>query len=205
MRRIDVKSYLSARKEDLQRQAGVVKDFSVFDFSYIPAEPLMREEAKNIIDALLRYDHSGIPKNLAVFGSRGSGKTLMMRYLAHELRAETSLNLLYCNVRNHNTSFKVLAQLLRAQARGASLDELFLRFRQKYPKKTVVVLDEIDLMSPKDRHMEILYRLSRSRNNYMVILLSNSPRLMQVIDPSSRSTLQPEVTHFRNYDAGHIY
>jgi len=205
VRNIDVRNYLSGRKEDLKREAGVVKDFSVFDFSDIPPDPLMREEGKSIIDALLRYDHSGIPKNLAIFGSRGSGKTLMMRYLAHELRSETSLNLLCCNVRNHNTSFEILAQLLRAQARGASLDELFLRFRKKYPEKTAVILDEIDLMSPKDWHMEILYRLSRSSNNYMVILLSNSPRLLQVIDPSSRSTLQPEVTHFRNYDAKHIY
>ena len=202
---MDVRAYLRGRKEQLEEETGVVKEFSVFDFSYIPEHPLMRAEAKILIDALLRYDHTGIPKNLALFGSRGSGKTLMVRYLSKELAAETGLSMLYVNVRNHNTSFKILAHLLRVQARGASFDELFMRFRQMHPKKTVVVLDEIDLISPKDRHMEILYRLSRSANNYMVVLLSNSPRLLNAIDPSARSTLQPEIIHCKNYDAEQIF
>lgn len=183
---------------------GSVVDFSVFDFNYIPDQPLMREEAKPIIDAILRYDHTGIPKNMAIFGSRGSGKTLLVRFLASELSGDLSVPMLYCNVRNHNTSFKILAHVLRVQARGTSFDELFDRFRTAHPKGGVVVLDEVDLMSPKDRNMEILYRLSRSSTNYMVILLSNSPRLLQAIDASARSTLQPEVVHFSNYDAGQI-
>lgn len=205
VRRLDVQGYLRQRKEELKKEANIVRNFSVFDFNYIPAQPVMREETKVLIDAVLRYDHTGIPTNLAIFGSRGSGKTLMVRYLAKELGAETTLRVLYANVRHHNTSFKVLAHLLKAEARGASLDELFERFRERHPSKTVIVLDEVDLMSPKDRQMEILYRLSRCRNNYMVILLSNSPRLIQAIDPSARSTLQPEVVHFRNYDAEQIF
>jgi cell division control protein 6 len=60
-------------------------------------------------------------------------------------------------------------------------------------------------MNPKDRQMEILYRLSRSSSNYMVVLLSNNPKLIQAIDPSARSTLQPEVLHFKNYDAEQIF
>jgi len=79
---MDVRSYLRGRKERIRKEAGKVKDFSVFDFSFIPDRPLMREEAKPVADALLRYDHTGVPKNLALFGSRGCGKTLMLRYLA---------------------------------------------------------------------------------------------------------------------------
>ena len=84
---MDVRAYLRGRKEQLEEETGAVKDFSVFDFSYIPEHPLMRAEGKILIDALLRYDHTGIPKNLALFGSRGSGKTLMVRYLSKELAA----------------------------------------------------------------------------------------------------------------------
>lgn len=198
---MDVQCYLRERSDELRKETSAVKDFSAFDFSYIPAQPVMREEAKVLIDSILRYGHTGIPKNLAIFGSRGSGKTLMVRYLAEALHVETALHVLYANVRHHNTSFKVLAHLLKVEARGASLDELFNRFRQAHPNKTIIVLDEIDLMSAKDRQMEILYRLSRSGNNYLVVLLSNSPRLIHVMDPSTRSTLQPEIVHFRNYDA----
>jgi len=202
---MDVQMYLKGRQEAIRKEAGRIKDFSVFDFSYIPIQPVMREEAKILIDAILRYDHTGIPKNLALFGSRGSGKTLMVRYLAKELHSESGVKILYCNVRNHNTSFKIVEHLLRAPAKGASFTDLFAAFRAKYPGKTVVVLDEIDLMGPRDRNMEILYRLSRSRNNYMAVLLSNSPRLMQKLDVSTRSTLQPEIVHFRDYDAEQMY
>ena len=116
---MDVQAYLNGRKEQIKKEAGRVKDFSVFDFSHIPPQPVMREEAKVLIDAVLRYDHTGIPKNLALFGSRGSGKTLMVRYLAKELHSEDGVKILYCNVRNHNTSFKILECLLHAQAKGA--------------------------------------------------------------------------------------
>ncbi len=202
---MDVQTYLRGRKEQIKKESGQVKDFSVFDFSHIPAQPVMRDEAKILIDAILRYDHTGIPKNLALFGSRGSGKTLMVRYLAKELHTESGVQIVYCNVRNHNSSFKVLEYLLRAPAKGASFDDLFLAFRARYPKNTVVVLDEIDLMGARDRNMEILYRLSRSQGNYMTILLSNSPRLMQKLDASTRSTLQPEIVHFKDYDTEQAY
>ena len=153
---MDVQTYLKGRKEQIMKEAGRVKDFSVFDFSFIPAQPVMREEAKILIDAILRYDHTGIPKNLALFGSRGSGKTLMVQYMAKELHSDGGVRIIYCNVRNHNTSFKVLEYLLHAPAKGASFDDLFRAFREEYPGKTVIVLDEIDLMGARDRNMEIL-------------------------------------------------
>jgi cell division control protein 6 len=202
---MDVKTYLHTQKHRLRSQTSRVKDFTAFDFNYIPKQPIMRHEAKTIIDALLRYEHTGIPKNLAIFGTRGSGKTLMIRYLAEQLKTENTLTVLYCNIRSHNTSYKAIAHLLSAPARGTSLDELFTKFEQRYPAKTVVVLDEIDTMNPRDRNMEILYLLSRSPNNYMLILLSNNPRLLQALDESARSTLQPESMHFKNYDAHQIY
>ena len=103
---MDVQTYLRTRKEALRNHTGAVKNYTVFDFNYIPDQPLMRDEAKTIIDAILRYAHTGIPKNLAIFGSRGSGKTLMMRYLAQELHGDNTVTILYCNIRNHNTSFR---------------------------------------------------------------------------------------------------
>jgi Cdc6-like AAA superfamily ATPase len=73
--------YLSEQSRRLARSSRHIKDAGVFDFNYIPAEPLMREEAKPIIDACLRYLQTGIPNHLFIFGSRGSGKTLMVKYI----------------------------------------------------------------------------------------------------------------------------
>jgi Cdc6-like AAA superfamily ATPase len=69
----------------------------------------------------------------------------------------------------------------------------------------VLVLDEVDLLSEKDRNKDILYLLSRSQENYMAILLSNNPKFLGFLDESIRSTLQPEVVHFRNYSAPEVH
>jgi Cdc6-like AAA superfamily ATPase len=85
------------------------------------------------------------------------------------------------------------------------LSELYDRFCQEHPGKTVVLLDEIDLMSAKDKNREILYLLSRSENPYMVIMLSNNYHFLRDLDLSTKSTLQPVSIYFRNYDAAQIH
>jgi len=89
---------------------------------------------------------------MAVIGSRGSGKTLMLKHLQSVVPKQTSLEFFSANCRHYNTSFKILAHLLGEQLRGSSLPEYYERFLAKCRGKTVVVLDEIDLMSPKDRN-----------------------------------------------------
>jgi cell division control protein 6 len=178
-----------------------VKDFSVFDFNYIPDEPLMREECKHLIKEMLRFEMSGIPTHQAVIGSKGSGKTLTLKYLQKVMNTETKLNVIYANCREHNTSFKIFAYFLRVQARGASMSELYTKFCQNYRGKTVVLLDEVDLMSPKDKRRDILYFLSRSENPYMVIMLSNNYRVLNELDASTKSSLQPITVYFKNYNA----
>lgn len=62
-------------------------------------------------------------------------------------------------------------------------------------------MDEVDLLSDKNHHKDLLYLLARSANNYMAVLLSNHPRFLSRLDESIRSSLQPEMVHFRNYNA----
>lgn len=103
-----------------------------------------------------------------------------------------------------NTSFKILASLLGVRPRGCSLDELWQRFTNSRQGKIVSILDEVDLMSEKDKHKDILYLISRSPNNYMAILLSNNPKFLTALDESTKSTLQSEIIHFKNYNASEI-
>jgi cell division control protein 6 len=193
--------FLHQERKRSYSQSGQVKDFSVFDFNYIPEEPVMREEGKHLIREMIRFETTGIPTHQAILGTKGSGKTLTLKYLQKIVNTETNLNVIYANCREHNTSFKIFAQFLEVQARGASLSELYNRFCQKYQGKTVVLLDEIDLMSPKDKRRDILYFLSRSKNPYMVIMLSNNHRVLHELDDSTKSSLQPKTMYFKNYDA----
>lgn len=199
-----ITDYLDCQARLLDESSAQIKDFRVFDFNYIPDEPLMREEAKPIIDACLRYLKTGIANHLFVFGSRGCGKTLTVRYLQQELGQRGDATLLYVNCRQHNTSFKILAHLLGVRPRGTSLSELWHRFCEMHAGRVVLILDEIDLLSDKDRHKDILYLLARSERNHMGVLLSNHPKFLNRLDESIRSSLQPEMVFFRNYDAQEI-
>lgn len=201
---MDIKSYMLERRRNINKQASTISDYSIFDFNYVPQNPLIREETKQIIDAFLKYEKTNIPVNQVIFGSRGSGKTLMIKYLEQIFRTDSTLNILYANVRYYSTSFKILAHLLNVSSRGLSLSELYNRFTKQYSSKTVVILDEVHLWAPKERQRELLYFLSRDNRNYMIIMLSNDPRFLNDIDQSVKSTLQPELIHFRNYNADEI-
>ena len=197
----DISDYVRARREHISRQTRHIRNPSVFSFDYIPKQPLVRPETDQLIDDLLHFELSGIPTHYAIVGSRGSGKTLTVKYLQRILTDPAKLGFVYANCREHNTSFKILAHLLGVSARGASLSELFERFVRQRNSKTVVVLDEIDVMSPKDRQREILYRLSRSDKPFMVLALANNPHVLNQLDPATRSSLQPMPLHFPNYNA----
>ena len=198
---MDYKKYLTETRTRLSGQNQSIKDRSVFDFNFVPEKPLVREESKQIIDALVSYEGTNIPTNQVILGSRGSGKTLTIKYIADLFKEDSNITILYVNVRYYSTSFKILAHLLSAAPRGLSLSELYDRFRKQYPSRTVVILDEVHLWSPKERQREILYFLTRDTGNYQVIMLSINPRYLTEIDQSIKSTLQPELIHFKNYNA----
>lgn len=199
-----IADYLKQRAHELEESSSRIRDYRVFDFNYIPDQPHMRQEIKPIVDACLRYAQSGIPNHLFIFGTRGCGKTLTMRYLGRLLHEQHHLDVIYANCRQHNTSFKILAYLLGVRPRGCSIDELWQRFCRSHTDKTILILDEVDLISDKDSRREILYLISRSSANHMAVLLSNHPKFLSSLDESVRSTLQPELVHFRNYDAVEI-
>lgn len=201
---MDIEEYLSERQGRLDKSKDRIQNFDVFDFNYIPDKPLMREEVKPVIDALLRYRQTGIANNVLILGSRGSGKSVLAKYLMKVLFQQGQINFAYANCRQHNTSFKILASLLGLRPRGCSLDELWYKFEDARQGKIVFILDEVDLMSSKDKNKDILYLISRSLNNYMAVLLSNDPKFLNSLDESIKSTLQPEIIHFRSYNAGEI-
>lgn len=198
---MDIEKYLAHKQHDLAEKSSRIRKFDVFDFNYIPPKPLMREEAKPVIDAILRYQHSGIANNVLILGCRGSGKSVIAKYLMQILGKRGRLDFVYVNCRQCNTSFKILAAAVRGRPRGVSVEELWYMFTDAHPGKTVCILDEVDLISEKDKNKDILYLLSRSSNNYMTLLLSNNPKFHQQLDASTQSTLQPEIVHFRSYNA----
>lgn len=201
---MDIEDYVRQKEKRLQSKTSRIRHLEVFDFNYLPTKPVMREELRPVVDGLLRYLSTGIPNNLLIVGSRGSGKTLSVRYLKQILQPK-GLNFLYVNCRIQNTSYKILAHLLEVRARGLSFDELATRFGDLHQRKTVVILDEVDLLSDRDKNKDILYFLSRADAGYMTLLLSNSQKWIANLDESVQSSLQPELIYFRPYSVQEIF
>ena len=196
--------YIEQSRKEAERVGSRVKSFRVFDFSFIPDKPLVRPETKRIIDCLVRYQQTGIPRNLVIVGPRGCGKTLTFRFLEKTFAEKLKLRFFGVNCRIHNSSYKALAALLRTSARGYAYAELTERFEREIPSPAVIVLDESDMLCDKNLRRDILYFLSRSVKRYSVVLLSNNHRYLKQLDESTRSSLQPEVISFRSYSAGEI-
>ena len=201
-----LRTHLREWQREAEQESSHVRDFRVFTLNYLPEEPIERPEMEQISRAILRYGHSGIPTNIFIFGSRGCGKTLTLKHLQSAFSQEgITARILYVSARGNNTSFKMLARLLNVTPRGYSLSELFDRFCETHPGKTVLIIDEIDFMSDKDPGREILYMMSRAEQNYMLILSANNPRFLHNLDSMTRSSLGPVPLHFRNYDAEQIF
>jgi Cdc6-like AAA superfamily ATPase len=200
----DLLAYIEQSRQEAERVASNVKDYRVFSFDHIPDRPVIRPELRRIIDCLVRYQGSGIARNMIVFGARGCGKTLTFRYLEKAFATKLNLPFFGINCRIHNSSFKALAALLKAKPRGYAYSELCERFEREIRGPAVIVLDEADMLVENDLRRDILYFLSRSPNRYSLVLLSNNPRYLKELDESTRSSLQPEVISFKTYAAGEI-
>ncbi len=127
-----------------------------------------------------------------------------MRYLEKALHPTLGIPFHGVNCRIHNTSFKVLSHILNVRPRGYSYSELCEKFEREIPAGAVIILDECDLLGEKDIRKDVLYFLSRSRNRYLVVLLTNNARFLRSLDEATRSSLQPEPIFFREYAAQEI-
>lgn len=179
------------RKRGWRREARGSKISGFFDFNYIPEKPPMTDEVKPVVDALLRCQNTGIANNVVIVRTRGGGKTLLVKYLLEPLGERHGLKSHYVNCSSHNTGFKIPACLVGVKPRSSALGELWERFCHQNGGRVVLLLDELDLLSHKDRNEDIPYLLSRSQKDYMAVLLNNSPKFLDLLDDSVWRTLQP--------------
>ena len=71
---MDIKEYVAAKERRLSDGTSRIADLKVFDYNYVPKRPLMRDELEPVIDALIRYEKTGIGNHILISGSRGCGR-----------------------------------------------------------------------------------------------------------------------------------
>jgi len=146
-----ITDYLDQQARTLDESSQRIKDFRVFDFNHIPEEPLMREEAKLVIDAYLRYLKTGIANHLFVFGSAPEILAILgdrARIGLHQANEEELAHIAAMTVRTTNSDVRVAIKTLYyvALEEAGNVEEVFSRARRDILKDVLADLNDRNLL-----------------------------------------------------------
>lgn len=142
------------------------------------------------------------PMNVWLHGRPGTGKTAVVKFLLERLSREHNVMGSYINCWEHDTLYSVLdalvsdLRILRAEQQSTS-------FKLERVRKTIgdspfiLVLDEIDRPSPKDRQ-DMIYCLSRL-GKVGLVCIANSQDTYFALDERIKSRLNPKPVEFSSY------
>ena len=182
--------------------------------TYIPNEILHRDEQISTIARILAPALKlQQPSNLFVYGTTGTGKSLVIKYIFKELTAMNSKNLktIYINCWDYRTSYSTLAKIANCLGmvvprRGWSKDEILERiieWMRKRGKSLVICFDEVDQLE-----MDALYDWLRIEqyveNPVGLVLVSNYKEILANLEPRIKSSLNVDEIEFKPYSLREI-
>lgn len=198
------------------------KNKAALQSSYVPSQIFHREEQINQLAAIIAPClKNEKPSNVFIYGKTGTGKTLVARHVADQLRQaakERDLNIkvvyLNCKLKKvSDTEYRLFAQLAREFGKaipptGLPTEEVYNAFFSAIDseKQTVIlVLDEIDQLAEKQSN-EVLYNLTRinselKQSTLTLIGITNNLAFTDNLDPRIKSSLSEEELVFPPYNA----
>lgn len=184
----------------------------------IPHRDLQINGLAKVLAPCLRLER---PSNIFIYGKTGTGKTLVVQRVCHQLEAtalkkQVPLKVIYINCKMRrvaDTEYRLLAQLARevgqdVPATGLPTDEIYKVFFSNIDLKSqvvIIVLDEVDRLVSKCGD-DVLYNLTRINQELKnakvcIIGISNNVTFTDDIDPRVKSSLSEEEMVFPPYDA----
>jgi cell division control protein 6 len=204
------------------KKKSLFKTKKAIQANYTPTTVPYRTDQINQIASILAPSlRMEKPSNIFIYGKTGTGKTLVAKHVAENLKKiaeenSISLHILYLNCklkRIADTEYRMIAQLCRdfgqeVPATGLPTDEIYKIFLKALEKKKVVliiILDEIDQLVKKIGD-EILYNLTRLNSELKdseisFIGISNDLMFIDHVDPRVKSSLSEEEIVFPPYNA----
>lgn len=187
-----------------------------------PENILHRDDQINNLASILAPSLRGDdPSNVFIYGSVGTGKTLITKHVTDELRTvaddeEVDLNIIYINCKMKKaaqTEYRLLAKLAgelgdEVPSTGLPTDEVYNRFfdaLQEQKGVVIIALDEIDALVKKVGD-EFLYNLTRVNDDLeetkvSIIGISNDLNFTEYMDSRVKSSLSEEEIIFPPYNA----
>jgi len=182
---------------------SIVSDLEIFNENYIPENILTRSSQVREIQLCLSLAYrNGRPINAWLYGPPGTGKTMVARFILNKLKEESRIGSIYVNCWKSNSVYAVLDTILNELRIGFG-DERDSRLKlYKFEtfvdnKPFVIVLDEIDLVDPRERNMMIYYLLAVRKVGLICISESREP--IFTLEDRVKSRLNPEFVYFGPY------
>ncbi len=184
----------------------------------IPHRDVQISALAKVLAPCLRFER---PSNIFIYGKTGTGKTLVVQKVCHQLEAlalkkNIPLKILYINCkmgRVADTEYRLIAQMARLMgeevpATGLPTDEVYKIFFKLLDSKkqiVIIVLDEIDHLVMKSGD-DVLYNLTRinqelTNAKISIVGISNNVTFTNNIDARVKSSLSEEEMVFPPYDA----
>lgn len=189
----------------MNNENEVIAAPDIFDEDYVPEHLPGREahikEIQFCISPLLRNRK---PINLFLYGRPGTGKTSVARFILSRLQKESRATGIYINCWERGTLYSILDKLVEElRILGAEKPDTSFKLRriERVAEKTplVIVLDEIDQPSPKERN-SILYNLGLLKN-VCLVCVCNTRYFLFSLNGRIKSRLNPKQLAFLRYSA----
>lgn len=199
----------------------VFKNKETLSPSFVPEAVLHRDQEietiSNILAPSLLMERVS---NLLIYGFSGTGKSLVTRYVAHNLgllAAEKNVNILpvytNCRLQNNDTEYRLISNLcsvfgVEVPTSGLSVNALYKKLVTKIDaedKYIILILDEIEklIQNAGDGVLYSLLRLNESMKHarISIIGISNNTDLKAALDQRVKSSLSPVELVFKPYNA----
>ncbi len=215
-------SELKSKFSNYIHKDSVFRNKEALTTNWKPDDILHRDQQINNLASILAPSLKGDdPSNVFIYGSVGTGKTLITRHVTEELRTvaheeQVDLNIVYINCKMKkvaDTEYRLLAKLSRqlgddVPSTGLPTDEVYNRFFEALQEQkgvVIIALDEIDALVKKVGD-EFLYNLTRINDDLdetrvSIIGISNDLNFTEYMDSRVKSSLSEEEIIFPPYNA----
>jgi cell division control protein 6 len=202
--------------------SSVFKDESKLDINYVPPRLPHRKAQLELLSQFFRFaiENPGrMTQRVLIVGKIGTGKTVLSQHFGSRMTREArqrNVNLHYVHVNCREckgSSFMILQRVIlrfypNFPKRGYSAEELLQALMQILDEKNVYVilaLDELEALI-RSEGSDPIYSLTRiqeerpkTAQRLSLIGILRRIQDLDMLDPSTRSTLQRNIIHFKEY------
>lgn len=206
----------------MRQYFSVFKDETRLDINYVPSSLPHRQSQLKFLNQLFRFaveSPGEMTQRVLVVGNVGTGKTVLSQRFGLDITREAekrriNLNYVHVNCRECKGSlFMILQRVIlkfipNFPRRGYSAEELLQTLMQILDERNtclILGLDELEALI-RSEGSDPLYSLTRVQEDRLnapqrlsLVCILREPEYLEVLDPSTRSTLQRNLIHLEEY------